>query len=151
MPERKTVETAFGAVDEKALGVLQNSFDTRRLLDAVEAIDQIRSRIDGLRDDLLDLHRMAAEVINEDYETRPAREEPIWELAEMLASEMLEFADGLREAYPPVALRKGSFSPHKIVEQTCLCSNLVAPSLMLMMGNSARIHPVGLSSRSHST
>jgi molecular chaperone GrpE (heat shock protein) len=102
MPERKTVETAFGAVDEKALEALQNSFDTRRLLAAVEAVDQIRSRIDGLRDDLLDLHRMAAEVINEDYDSRPAREEAIWELAEMLASEMLEFADGLREAYHAV-------------------------------------------------
>ncbi len=32
----------------------------------MEAIDQIRHRIDGLRDDLLDLHKMAAEVINED-------------------------------------------------------------------------------------
>lgn len=102
MPERKTTETAFGSVDEKALEALQNSFDTRRLLAAVDAVDQIRARINGLRDDLLDLHRMAAEVINEDYGSRPAREEPIWELAEMLASEMLEFADGLREAYHTV-------------------------------------------------
>ncbi len=99
---RKTVETAFGAVDEKALETLKNSFDTRRLLDAVKAVDQLRSRIDGLRDDLLDLHRMAAEVINEDYGNAPAREEPIWELAEMLASEMLEFANGLREPYRAV-------------------------------------------------
>jgi len=45
---------------------------------------------------------MAAEVINEDYDTRPAREEPIWELAETLACEMLEFADGLREAHHTV-------------------------------------------------
>jgi hypothetical protein len=78
MPSRKTVETAFGAVDEKALEALQNSFETRRLLDAVNASDEIRCRIDGLRDDLLDLHRMAAEVINEDYGgDSPAREEPI--------------------------------------------------------------------------
>ncbi len=102
MPIRKTVETAFGAVDEKALEALQNSYDTRRLLDAVETVDQIRYRIDGLRDDLLDLHRMAAEVINEDYGDSPAREEPIWELADTLASEMLEFANGLREAYHAV-------------------------------------------------
>jgi len=102
MPPRKTVETAFGAVDEKTLEALQNSFDTRRLLDAVEAIDQIRSRIDGVRDGLLDLHRMAVQVINGDYDSRPAREEKIWEVAEMLASEMLEFADSLREAYHAV-------------------------------------------------
>jgi hypothetical protein len=99
---RKTVETAFGSVDEKALETLQNSFDTRRLLEAVDAVDQVRYRIDGLRDDLLDLHRMAAEIINEDYGNGPAREEPIWELAEMLASEMLAFANGLREAYRAV-------------------------------------------------
>jgi hypothetical protein len=102
MPARKTVETTFGAVDQKALEALRNSFDPRRLLDGVEAIDQVRSRIDGLRDDLLDLHRMATEVINEDYGNGPAREEPVWELAEMLASEMLEFADGLKEAYRAV-------------------------------------------------
>jgi hypothetical protein len=94
----KTVETAFGAVDEKALETLQHSFDSRRLLNAVDAVDQVRSRINGLREDLLDLHRMAAEVINEDYGHGPAREEPIWELADLLASEMLEFADGLRQA-----------------------------------------------------
>jgi hypothetical protein len=94
MPERKTTETAFGSVDEKALEALQNSFHTRRLLAAVDAVDQIRARINGLRDDLLDLHRMAAEVINEDYGSRPAREEPIWEVAEMLASEMLDSRTG---------------------------------------------------------
>ena len=37
--------------------------------------------------------------------------------------------------------QKGSFSPHKIFEQTCLCSNLVAPSLMFDDGGTARIHP----------
>ena len=40
---------------------------------AVEAVDQLRSRIDGLRDGMLDLHRMATEVINEDYGDRPTR------------------------------------------------------------------------------
>ena len=40
---------------------------------AVEAVDQLRSRIDGLQDGLLDLHRMPAEVINEEYGDRPTR------------------------------------------------------------------------------
>lgn len=35
----KSVKTRFGTVDAVALETLQNSFDTRRLLDAVEAID----------------------------------------------------------------------------------------------------------------
>jgi hypothetical protein len=47
MPGRKTVETAFGAVDEKGLETLQHSFDSRRLLNAVDAVDQVRSRING--------------------------------------------------------------------------------------------------------
>jgi hypothetical protein len=36
------VETSYGAVDDKTLESLQNRFDTRRLLDAVDAIDLIR-------------------------------------------------------------------------------------------------------------
>ena len=87
MPTKKTVETPYGAVDEKTLEKLQHRFDTRRLLDAVDAIDLIRYRIEGLRQDLLDLHGMAAEVINEDGLSRAAREEPIWELAEMISSD----------------------------------------------------------------
>jgi hypothetical protein len=98
MSAHRNVETAFGAVDEKALETLQTSFDTRRLLDAVNAVDQVLYRIDGLRQDLLDLHGMAAEVSNEDYGNRPAREESIWELAERLASEILEVAEGLEAA-----------------------------------------------------
>jgi hypothetical protein len=93
------VKTRFGTVDAAALETLQDSFDTRRLLDAVEAIDQIRYRIDGLRDDLLDLHKMAAEVINEDPDGWTEREEPIWSMAEILASEILEFTTGLEQAY----------------------------------------------------
>jgi len=99
MPTRKTVETSYGAVDEKTLEKLQNRFDTRRLLDAVDAIDLIRYRIDGLRQDLLDLHSMAAEVINEDGLSRVAREEPIWELAEMISSDVCEFTDRLEQVY----------------------------------------------------
>lgn len=100
MPTRKTVETSYGAVDEKTLETLQNRFDTRRLLDAVDTIDLIRYRIDGLRQDLLDLHSMAADVINEeDGANRVPREEPIWELAEMISSDVCEFTDRLEQVY----------------------------------------------------
>jgi hypothetical protein len=78
---------------------LQNRFDTRRLLDAVDAIDLIRYRIDGLREDLLDLHSMAPDVINEDGSSRVMREEPIWELAEMISSDISEFTDRLEQVY----------------------------------------------------
>ena len=79
---------------------LQNRFDTRRLLDAVDTIDLIRYRIDGLRQDLLDLHSMAADVINEeDGSSRVVREEPIWELAEMISSDVSDFTDRLEQVY----------------------------------------------------
>lgn len=100
MPTRKTVETSYGAVDEKTLERLQNRFDTRRLLDAVDTIDLIRHRIDGLRQDLLDLHSMASDVINEeDGSSRVEREEPIWELAEMISADVCEFTDRLEQVY----------------------------------------------------
>ena len=98
----KTIQTSYGAVDANVLSRMQNRFDTRRLFDAIDAIDRIRYRIcaaDGLRQDLLDLHSMAHEVINEDYGSSSSRKEPIWELAEMLSGEVLEFSNDLRSAF----------------------------------------------------
>jgi hypothetical protein len=100
MPTRKTVETPYRAVDEKTLEKLRSRFDTRRLLDVVHSIDVIRHRIDGLRQDLLDLHSMAAVVIDEgDGWSRVGREEPIWELAEMISSDVSEFTERLEHVY----------------------------------------------------
>ena len=43
---------------------------------------------------------MAHEIINEDHGSNSAlREETIWELADSLASEVLEFRDELRSVY----------------------------------------------------
>ncbi len=58
--------TLHGPVDSEALQSLQQTFDTRTLLHAVEQLDGIRARCgsDGLRDDLLRLHGMAHTVIN---------------------------------------------------------------------------------------
>lgn len=52
-----------------------------------------------MRDELLDLHKMAAEIIDEDPDGPTEQEEPIWSMAEMLASEILEFTTGLEQAY----------------------------------------------------
>jgi hypothetical protein len=45
----QTIDTSYGPVDAKALEKLQNNFDTTRLLNAVDAVDQIRYRIDEVR------------------------------------------------------------------------------------------------------
>ena len=53
-----------------------------------------------MRRDLLDLHSMAHEIINEDYgSNRALREETIWEWADTLAWEVLEFRDEQRSVY----------------------------------------------------
>ncbi|MDC6176390.1 transposase [Ralstonia solanacearum] len=63
MPE---TDTLHGPVDSDALQSLQQTYDTRTILHAVDQLDGIRARCgpDGLRDDLLRLHGVAHTVIN---------------------------------------------------------------------------------------
>jgi hypothetical protein len=99
MRERKIIETQYGPVDRKALEKLQNSFDTKTVLEAVDAIDDIRGRLVDLRKEILDLHSMSAAVINENHAcNHPSREEWIWELAGMVVADLEEFEDELRAA-----------------------------------------------------
>ena len=95
-----SVKTRYGTVDAAALEALQDDFPASRLTDAVDAIERIYYRIGGLRDDLLDIRSMAEDVIDENPDgRRPSREESIWELAEMLTSEILEYINDLDKAY----------------------------------------------------
>ncbi|ARM04496.1 transposase [Burkholderia pseudomallei] len=62
-----TTATFFGDVDTAALARLEASYDTTRLLAAVDVIDRIRVQLhdpEGLRDDLLEIHSMAHSVLN---------------------------------------------------------------------------------------
>ncbi|WP_421380867.1 Tn3 family transposase post-transcriptional regulator TnpC (plasmid) [Paraburkholderia sp. DD10] len=59
--------TYFGDVDTAALERLESSYDTTRLLAAVDIVDRIRTQLhdpEGLRDDLLEIHSMAHAVLN---------------------------------------------------------------------------------------
>lgn len=61
-----TTTTYFGDVDTAALERLESSYDTTRLLAAVDIIDRIRTQLhdpEGLRD-LLEIHSMAHSVLN---------------------------------------------------------------------------------------
>ncbi|TAM00376.1 MAG: transposase [Paraburkholderia sp.] len=62
-----TTTTCFGDVDTAALERLESSYDTTRLLAAVDIVDRIRIQLhdpEGLRDDLLEIHSMAHSVLN---------------------------------------------------------------------------------------
>ena len=62
-----TVSTPYGVLDRAALLKAQQSFDTRVLLQMVEALDLFIAGAreqDGLRDQLLELHRVSHSVIN---------------------------------------------------------------------------------------
>ncbi|MDE1007599.1 MAG: transposase [Paraburkholderia fungorum] len=62
-----TSTTYFGDVDTAALERLESSYDTTRLLAAVDIVDRIRVQLhdpEGLRDDLLEIHSMAHSVLN---------------------------------------------------------------------------------------
>ena len=59
--------TYFGDVDAAALERLESSYDTTRLLVAVDIVNRIRPQLhdaEGLRDDLLEIHSMAHSVLN---------------------------------------------------------------------------------------
>jgi hypothetical protein len=63
----QTVSTPYGLMDRAALQEAQQSFDTGVLLTMVEQLDRFTSGAreqDGLRDQLLLLHRLAHTVIN---------------------------------------------------------------------------------------
>jgi hypothetical protein len=95
----KIVKTSFGAVDGQALEKLQDSFDTMGLLRAVDAIDQVRYRDDDLREDMLTLHGMAHNLINQDYSSGTRKDESIGELAGRLTGDIRECIAHLEQAY----------------------------------------------------
>jgi hypothetical protein len=92
-----SIDTAVGRVDAQQLEECQENFETHRLLELVDALDEWCGRIvdpDGLRADLLRLHVFAHTLIN----GIAAKDEAIWELAGQLESEFLDIAEGAKHA-----------------------------------------------------
>ena len=86
-----TALTAYGRLDKAALTRLQSTYDTSKLLRAVEQLDRIVGNArgqDGLRDVLLRLHGMAHAVVNGAGLSGSADEESLPELALEVTSEI---------------------------------------------------------------
>ena len=95
-----TVLTAYGRLDRVALTRLQSTYDTSKLLRAVEQLDRIVGNArgqDGLRDVLLRLHGMAHVVVNGAGLSGSADEESLPELAFEATSEIRQTIATLQE------------------------------------------------------
>jgi len=99
MSEKVNRNTAYGPVNGQVLDELCLSFDTRRILDAVDAIDDIRYRIcepDQMRQEFLQLHGLAMNMIHGEGGGAPrADDPPIWELADELDMEIFRWVEKL--------------------------------------------------------
>jgi hypothetical protein len=96
-----SIDTAVGRVNAQRHEELRETFETHRLLELVDAIDEWRGRIgdpDGLRADLLRLHAMAHSLVNGAPLSIAAKDEAIWELADALESELMEIEEGAKRA-----------------------------------------------------
>ena len=94
-----TIVTPYGRLDRAALLELENTYDSRVLLNAVEQLDQILSDAraqDGLRDTLLRLHAMAHTVVNGAGMVGSAQGETLPELALDTTAELRELIDTLQ-------------------------------------------------------
>lgn len=99
MSKTKNVKTVGGLVNAEVLEELQQSFTTMDILDALDVIDSIRSRvcdIDDMRKDFFLLHGQAHALINGDHMNPSGKEGyTIWELADELETEIEEWTQGL--------------------------------------------------------
>jgi len=88
----RTEETPYGRVNRRVLNKLQDSFNTRRLLDAAGMVDEIGRRTGydegSIRNELMMLHGMAHALIDGGVNTARDTKTPIWELAEALSVEI---------------------------------------------------------------
>ena len=104
--------TPYGEVDAAALEGLQSRYDTTRVLDAVDTLDELRTGLndpEGLRDDLLRLHGMAHALVNGASFAATTRDASIVEQIEDVIDQIDYYVTGLlsiRDALHPLeALR----------------------------------------------
>ena len=98
MSKQHSTDTPYGPVNPKVLEDLESSFDTQRILDAAQAIHNLRwlSEPEALRTELLKIYDMARVVIDGDSASHSSTE-PIWEIAESLSFELSDVLDFLEK------------------------------------------------------
>jgi hypothetical protein len=90
--------TPYGEVDAAALEALQSRYDTTRVLDAVDTLDELRTGIndpEGLREDLLRLHGMAHALVNGASFAATSRDASIVDLIEDVLDQIDHYVAGL--------------------------------------------------------
>ena len=91
-------ETPYGPVDARAFERLEESFNTMSVLQAVDAIDQIRYGVcepDQMRDRLLQLHQMVHHLFNGALPGGRIEHENVWELADALSITLSGYIESL--------------------------------------------------------
>ncbi|WP_079437157.1 Tn3 family transposase post-transcriptional regulator TnpC [Zoogloea sp. LCSB751] len=94
IPPPNFLTTPYGDVNAAKLDDLQLGYDTIELLRQVEHLEPIMRRLkrsNGIRDDILRLHRMAHTVINGAPLSEPYQED-LWEAAAALVEELQSVA-----------------------------------------------------------
>jgi hypothetical protein len=95
IPEPRFAVTPYGDVDAAALDALRQGFDTAVLLELVDRLAPMAQRLektDGVRDELLRLHRMAHSVINGANVSESSADD-LWEVAAALIDEFRQISD----------------------------------------------------------
>ena len=90
--------TPYGEVDAAALEGLQSRYDTTRVLDAVDTLDELRTGLndpEGLRDDLLRLHGIAHTLVNGAALTVGAQDEPFVDQVSHVIDQIDHYVAGL--------------------------------------------------------
>ena len=96
-----TIPTMYGEVRAAILERLENSFDTRQLLTAIDELDTFCIQWKGeLRSDLLRVHRMAHTVVNGSALTEPPGPETLPELAHSLHDALRALQAALTRTLP---------------------------------------------------
>jgi hypothetical protein len=98
---KKNIKSPFGILDRKVLEDLRGSYDTWALLDAIDAVDQVRYCDDEIRQGIQALHGMATYIINDNHNVSNAGtpgEETIDELAWRLTGQLQECIEHLEKA-----------------------------------------------------